>query len=204
MIDVSASRAETVLGLPGFKEWALVCDSIDRGESSLIFRKGGIAEGRTGFSFKYGRFLLFPTYFHEQISQTRLAPDRDLRPQTELITISLLVEVEQSLWIEDLALLKPLSSLHVLVDSVLEERFNYNGRKGLYVAFLRAFRLSPAQNLAFQRAYGGCRSWVDLPPLPSTIQLSPVLSEDEHASRRERVRSALGAAGRCNLLNPFW
>ncbi|MBV9673598.1 MAG: DUF1802 family protein [Verrucomicrobia bacterium] len=191
MINVSASRAETQLCLPGFKEWALVCDSIDRGESSLIFRKGGIAEGRSGFSFKHDRFLLFPTFFHEQISQTRLAPDRDLRPQTEWIRISLLVEVERSFWIDNLSVLKPLSPLHVLADSVLEQRFNYNYPKGLFVAFVRAFRISPAQNLAFQRSYGGCRSWVDLPALSSDIEVSPVLFDEEHAIRRQRVDLAL-------------
>jgi hypothetical protein len=33
----------------GFKEWALVCEALGRGEQTIILRKGGIAEGRGGF-----------------------------------------------------------------------------------------------------------------------------------------------------------
>ncbi|MFL6569175.1 MAG: DUF1802 family protein, partial [Chthoniobacterales bacterium] len=33
----------------GFKEWALVCEALGRGEQRIIIRKGGIAEGRDGF-----------------------------------------------------------------------------------------------------------------------------------------------------------
>jgi hypothetical protein len=34
-----------------FKEWAIVCEALGRGGQSIILRKGGIAEGREGFSF---------------------------------------------------------------------------------------------------------------------------------------------------------
>src|SRR5258707_13600423 len=54
-----------------FKEWALVCASMLLGETSLIFRKGGIAEGRDGFRFQNDRFFLFTTFFHEQTDRLR-------------------------------------------------------------------------------------------------------------------------------------
>ena len=50
----------------GFKEWALVCAALEQGRQSILLRKGGIAEGRTRFSFQYREFFLFPTWFHEQ------------------------------------------------------------------------------------------------------------------------------------------
>src|ERR1700709_2314222 len=55
----------------GFKEWALVCEALGRGEQSVILRKGGIAEGRDGFSFRHAEFFLFPTFFHEQLGKVR-------------------------------------------------------------------------------------------------------------------------------------
>ncbi|MBA2742902.1 MAG: DUF1802 family protein, partial [Chthoniobacterales bacterium] len=55
----------------GFKEWALVCDALGRGEQSLILRKGGIAEGRDGFAFRHSEFFLFPTFFHAQLGLVR-------------------------------------------------------------------------------------------------------------------------------------
>src|ERR1700710_145296 len=55
----------------GFKEWAIVCEALGRGEQSVILRKGGIAEGRAGFTFEHREFFLFPTFFHEQVEKTR-------------------------------------------------------------------------------------------------------------------------------------
>lgn len=34
-----------------FKEWDIVCKALEEGRQSLILRKGGIHEGREGFSF---------------------------------------------------------------------------------------------------------------------------------------------------------
>jgi hypothetical protein len=53
----------------GFKEWALVCEALGTGRQSIILRKGGIAEGRDGFSFQHREFFLFPTFFHEQLER---------------------------------------------------------------------------------------------------------------------------------------
>ena len=64
--------------MTGFKEWALVCDALGRGEQSIILRKGGIAEGRTGFRFQHDEFLLFPTLFHEQVARLKLPPETPL------------------------------------------------------------------------------------------------------------------------------
>ena len=55
----------------GFKEWALVCEALGTGRQKIILRKGGIAEGRDGFSFQHREFFLFPTFFHEQLERVR-------------------------------------------------------------------------------------------------------------------------------------
>src|SRR5258707_12233073 len=47
-----------------FKEWELVCASMLLGETSLIFRKGGIAVGRVGFRFENDRLFFFSTFFN--------------------------------------------------------------------------------------------------------------------------------------------
>jgi len=47
----------------GFKEWALVCEALGRGEQTIILRKGGIAEGRGGFAFQHSEFFLFRRFF---------------------------------------------------------------------------------------------------------------------------------------------
>src|ERR1700739_1685246 len=101
-------------GVAAFKEWAIVCASIERGETSLIFRKGGIAEGKKGFQFKYRGFFLFPTYFHEQIERTRLSRERDVKSPNTCVAISVYVEVEFSKLLSDLSSIQALEPFHVL------------------------------------------------------------------------------------------
>lgn len=178
----------------GFKEWALVCESMLRGETSLIFRKGGIAEGRDGFRFKFERFFLFPTYFHEQIDRLRLDAFRASSPQTEPVIVTGVAEVEFTSWVDNLRAIEPLEPLHVLKPAVLEERFRYNNREGFHLAFIRVYKLCEPWRFPFQRSYGGCRSWVHLPTPPVELQLAPVLSEGEQARRRALVRRVIQMA----------
>jgi hypothetical protein len=173
----------------GFKEWALVCESMLRGETSLIFRKGGIAEGKEGFRFKHSQFFLFPTFFHEQISQTRLDLARDLEPQLETISIEAFAYVEFTLWISDLRTIEPLSAFHILRPELLEKRFNQDDVKGFNLAFIRIFRVIPNWHLTFHSSFGGCRSWIDLPTPSPDLVCRPVLSDEEHERRRAVVES---------------
>jgi hypothetical protein len=184
-----AVTKDSQLPITGFKEWAIVCDSIARGETSLLIRKGGIAEGKEGFRFKHDRFFLFPTYFHGQILETRLSLDRDVVPQQNPVIISIFAQIEFTTWIFDLKQMEPLESLHVLRKSVVEQRFRYDEKEGLHIAFLRAFKLSTPWECPFQKSYGGCRSWVTLPECPSNLILKPVLSEIEQAHRRQIIAS---------------
>jgi hypothetical protein len=160
-----------------------------RGETCLIVRKGGIAEGKEGFRFKHSQFFLFPTFFHEQVEQTRLDATRDLEPQLENITIEAFAYVEFTLWISDLQTIEPLSKFHVLRPELLEKRFNQDDVKGLHLAFVRVFRVIPSWQLNFQSSFGGCRSWVDLPAPSPDLVCRPVLSDEEHERRRELVES---------------
>ncbi len=179
-------------GVPAFKEWAIVCSSIERGETSLIFRKGGIAEGLNGFQFKHRHFFLFPTYFHEQIEQTRLNRERDLIPRKDCVAISVFVEAEFATFLPNLNPIRALDSLHILQSTVLEERFHCGQQEGLYVAFLRAFRIYPVWELPFHPSYGGCRSWITLPDPPPDLRKEPVLTDEEQNRRRALVIHAGG------------
>ncbi len=181
----------------GFKEWALVCGSLLQGETSLIFRKGGIAEGRQGFRFKHASFFLFPTHFHEQLEMLRLTGSASVAgsPPAE-VTIEGFAQVEFTAWLEELSGLEPLQRFHLLKDEVLQERFSYGEPKGLHVAFLRAYRLPEPWSFPYERSFGGCRSWLQLPTFPGAFaSAEPVLGEGEQATRREAVRRALPGAG---------
>lgn len=179
------------LMIMAFKEWAVVCDALGAGRQSVLIRKGGIAEGRAGFEFKHDRFLLFPTWFHEQVASTTLPADTIVPPApTDEITLQFAGTVEWTGLVTDLAAARRLADLHVLRDSVVEERFHYDQAEGVHVAFVRAHRLEPSFTLPLEKRYGGCRSWVEMPEPPAS-HFTPALDDAEHTRRRKLLDAAL-------------
>src|SRR3954452_9926661 len=176
----------------GFKEWAIVCEAIERGRQSVLVRKGGIAEGRDGFSFKHREFFLFPTWFHEQSAKVRTTDLTVPEEPNGTIEIRDWVKVEFVRVITSWPVAELLEPLHVLKSEVVRERFTYEGAPGIHVAFVRAYRVTPAWTFATEKRFGGCRSWVDLPEPPPSIQLEPSLTNSEHERRREEFFAALG------------
>src|SRR5207237_10577046 len=85
----------------GFKEWSLVCDALGRGRQSVILRKGGIAEGRGGFSFRHREFFLFPTFIHGQIAKVRIAA-ADIPVPRSTVAIRWYARVERAVQIKSL------------------------------------------------------------------------------------------------------
>jgi hypothetical protein len=186
-----------------FKEWVLVCDALGSGEQSLLLRKGGIAEGYDGFGFEHTEFYLFPTWFHAQVEKVR---GHTLLPKQipDFVTLSYAATIEWSDRLNDKEAVRRLSELHILQESVIEERFQYdNGKsasddlgkessgRGIHVAFVRIYRLEPAVTLPMDSRFGGCRSWVEIPEIEPEAMVS-VLSDEEHARRKNRFSELLG------------
>src|SRR5437763_7464549 len=165
----------------GFKEWSLVCDALGRGTQSVILRKGGIAEGRGGFSLRHREFFLFPTFFHEQIVKVRIAA-ADIPAPGSTIAIQWYARVERAVRISSLAIAKALAPLHILSAEVVRERFAYKG-KGLNVAFVRIFEISPIWVLQNGKRFGGCHSWIDL-RRPPEMKMQPVVDAPTHETVR--------------------
>jgi hypothetical protein len=170
----------------GFKEWALVCEAMGRGEQTILVRKGGLAEGRTGFGFRHGEFFLFPTFFHEQVVKVRTPGAEIPKARAGEIEIRYFAKLEAQWKISSWPEAAALEPFHILQESVVRERFDYK-EAGLHVALVRVFRLTPSWVLPDRPAYGGCRSWVNLPDCPAGTRFEPVLSDDEHARIVERL-----------------
>jgi hypothetical protein len=175
----------------GFKEWALVCEALGRGAQSIILRKGGIAEGRAGFAFQHREFFLFPTFFHEQVVKVR-TPEAQLPAKPEgQVEIRYYAQLETSHVVTSWDAAVALEPLHILHAEVVRDRFAYDDAPGIHVAFVRVFRLPSSWIFPDERRYGGCRSWVDLPPAPEFDDLQPALSDAENADRRETFEALL-------------
>lgn len=177
----------------GFKEWALVCEALGRGEQTVILRKGGIAEGRRGFAFEHREFFLLPTFFHEQLARVRMADAQIPTQRAGEIEIHYFAKVETAAFVSDWDSVAALAPLHVVAEEVVRERFNYEGNHGIHAAFVRVFRLSPPWRFSDEPRYGGCRSWVQLPEFPATTQFEPVISDEQHRARLRRFIAIIGA-----------
>lgn len=181
----------------GFKEWTLICDALGRGEQSIILRKGGIAEGRAGFRFQHPDFLLFPTLFHEQVSKLKLPPATPLPAIRDdgHIEIRTHVHVEWTRDITDWETVQQLAPFHLWQEVEIEKRFRQDDTPAVSLAFIRVSRLSEPFTFPDSPRYGGCRSWVELPELPPSITLTPVLDEATHRTREQQVCAVLAAQG---------
>jgi len=177
-----------------FKEWALVCEALGSGDQSLLLRKGGIAEGKKGFGFEHREFFLFPTWFHGQLEKMKPTYTPAAIAETpEVLTLEYAATVEWSGFVTDRQKIAQLSNFHVLHDSVIDERFDYNAEKtdrGLYLAFVRVYRMNPIIQLPMEKRFGGCRSWVQLPAMTPGALVS-VLSDEEHAKRKSFLEKIL-------------
>jgi hypothetical protein len=176
----------------GFKEWALVCQELAAGRQSIILRKGGIAEGREGFRFLHADFLLFPTLFHEQVSKLRLPSETPLpQPAPGVHSLTHQVFVEWTRDLTDWTQIQRLAPFHIWTEQVIRERFEYEEKRAVSLAFVRVSRLS--QPLVFPDAprYGGCRSWVQIPELSPSDSLEPVLGEPAHKAVEAALLAAL-------------
>ena len=170
----------------GLKEWAIVCKALGRGRQSIIVRKGGLAEGRGGFSFRHREFFLFPTWFHEQPEKVRATDIKFPFATPGKIKIDFFARIDFVKTIHSWETAQALEPLHILKPEVVRERFEFEGAPGLHVALLRVFRVIPTWTIAEEKKYGGCRSWVNLPNPPADLRLETVLGDSEHGSLRDR------------------
>lgn len=157
----------------GFKEWSLVCRALAAGRQTVILRKGGIHEGRGGFSFQHDTFYLFPTEFHAQ--RQRIRPDElaaldeaadpgsDRAGERDTVTITHWAEIIRKWMITDWPEAKALEPRHIWTEEIVRERFDYTGDSCLHAAEVRVHPLPQPWEFPLEKRHGGCRSWLTLP-----------------------------------------
>lgn len=157
----------------GFKEWQVVCDALASGRQSVILRKGGIHEGRQGFSFAHDSFFLFPTRFHAQGGQVREGAVREL-PEWQpgdVVRITHHAEAVRAVTLEQWEKVSALEPLHIYAETTVRERFEWQGRGmasgSIHVALVRVRELAEPWEIVYQPSFGGCRSWITLPEPPA-------------------------------------
>jgi CDP-diacylglycerol--glycerol-3-phosphate 3-phosphatidyltransferase len=185
-------------GFPAFKEWEGIVGALGQGAQIVILRKGGIAEGRAGFSARHSKFWLFPTRFHQQWEQTKPDLRRFTTPssaESKEITLEYFAEVTDAVYLESWPQVARLDDDHFWTDGILRERFDYHDRPGmtpgLHLLIVRVWRVNLPHKLAPSPAYEGCKSWIEVPADWSEDIASLVVPAEEFATRRSRILAAV-------------
>jgi hypothetical protein len=176
------------------KEWAVAVEALERGETALIVRKGGIRE--KSFAVPEARFAFFKSYEHQNEGQLKPLYHDLLRgvPQRKddgPVVLTSFAEVHAAYEVSEADELAALDPFHIWTESYAESRLKWRPKKPLTVLVLRVFLLPEAVELPYRRElYGGCKSWVELErELPAT-GARPALPDGEFEGL---ARPALGA-----------
>ena len=176
----------------GLKEWATVVKALEYGKQTVILRKGGILETASGFRVESKKFLLFPTWEHQEPKHVKpefhgfLKDVLNNKPDEGFNKISSYAEVLDEKDIESKTIIDRLSGFHVWSDSYIEERRNWKPEKPFKVVFLRTYNI-PQFDLQLNSSFQGCKSWVEI---NSNFGLGQsVLNDAEIKSRLEKFRS---------------
>ena len=110
-----------------------------------------------------------------------------------MIEIRYRVRVEWTHQLDDLAVAERLAPFHLWQNSVIEERFRYDGKDALNLAFVRVAKLSSPFVFPDSPKFGGCRSWVDLP------EPSAALTALKYWAKRSTARGNRRFALRCGI-----
>ena len=185
------------------KEWAVVQRSLLEGHQLLLLRKGGIVEETGDFDLKAETFLLYPTYEHETERLGDVQPcfgqwlrEEEARklPPGE-VRIEAAAEVSDVVRVDDRAKLLQLAPQHIWSPQFIDGRYDWEPYKPVFVLLLRAYALPSPQIIPVTRAYGGCRSWIELDTPVSTADATPAVSDERYARRRELTLTLLGEPG---------
>ncbi len=183
------------------KEWGGVERALAEGRTSVLVRKGGIHERRSGFEVEHREFWLFPTLYHQNVHELRpeyrnlLEAAEAVHPGMDHVRIEHYAVIEEALRVESLEALHRLEGLHPLTRETVESRFRYRNRPYLHVLLPRVYRLPEPYLIPNTLDYEGCVSWVELDDALSTAGARPVLLDAEFDALRAEVLARLGEEG---------
>lgn len=163
------------------KEWAVAVKALERGETALVVRKGGIRE--KAFAVPQTRFLLLPGYEHQRPEllkpgYRRLMDDIPDLTDDGPLRFSSFVEVEGAYEVSEAEGLAALDPHHMWTSKYAESRFRWRPKKPLTVLVLRTYLLPESVELPYREEYGGCKSWIELAETVPVEGARPALSDE--------------------------
>jgi CDP-diacylglycerol--glycerol-3-phosphate 3-phosphatidyltransferase len=191
--------AEPLPLFPAFKEWSSIVEALGQGAQTIILRKGGLREGKSGFQIEHPRFWLYPTQFHEEAAATKPGASSYLavaarpvkppagKPASSTIEIRYFADLVDCFFVTAWEDVQKLDPLHLWTEATVRERFDWSKTDGIHLLVLRVYRLDHPFPLPDDPSYGGCKSWIQIPYDFNREKAKPVIPNEEFAVRRSRI-----------------
>lgn len=176
----------------------MVCEALRGGTQSVLLRKGGIIEETRDFELVERRFLLYPTYEHQDLASVQgsyresFVRTLESKPPEDLVRIRTWAEVTDVFLTHDLDALLAFSDNYAWSGDYIRMRMAYKPRKPMNVVVLRVYDLPAPVDIPVAEHFAGCKSWVPLEEPVALDGSEPVLDDASH----EAVRAAAAAAFR--------
>ena len=147
------------------KEWAVAVKALERGDTALVVRKGGIRE--KAFAVPETRFLLFKSYEHQNPEQLKpeyheLLRSIPRRQDDGPVILTSFVEVQGAYEVAETEELEALVPYHIWTPEYAESRLKWRPKKPLTVLVLRTSLLAEPVEFPYRAEYEGCKSWIEL------------------------------------------
>ena len=175
------------------KEWDVVCNALCHGQQHILLRKGGILESGGEFELEQSRFLLFPTFVHQNADGLKI-PYRqsvsDVLSEPTTIHFPGWASVEKIFRVPDRPRMDKLFDMHIWDAPLIDMRFNYRPQYPLYLLLLKTWKFSYRPQIENTIELAGCKSWVPLPHAISTQGAVPACSDEVLDKVKLRITEA--------------
>jgi hypothetical protein len=172
------------------KEWDTVCDALRNGRQIILLRKGGIADRGSEFRLEHDRFLIFPTFVHQNYQMLKPEAHARFRPasgEPDHIQLDTVANVTDIMQLKSRAQMDVLDAEHIWSAALIDMRFSYKPQKPLYLMIVRAYVLCKKVTIENTPEYAGCKSWVPLTASVRCDDARAVLSDATFDSRRNQI-----------------
>ncbi len=178
------------------KEWAVAVEALEKGETILLLRKGGIREEKGTFAVVHQKVLLYPTYEHQKPHWLKTDYANQVEPvpsgwHPSTVRIGSWAEITHTFQVREEETVSALQPFHIWNEPFARERFGWKPRQPLTVLLLRVYPFTQAKILPFCSEYGGCRSWLDLAELISLEDSIPVMEDSNYAQQVTTIQKLI-------------
>jgi hypothetical protein len=169
-----------------YKEWAVICEALGRGDQSLLLHQAGTDEGDPAFLRNEAQFWLFPTFSQQQ--QTGIIEDAKTllqqvetdRPPSGTVRVQYWAEITTIYRVREALPAVLLAHLHYYSEETVLQRLEagLGGVGGLYVLVVRVWKPPRAVEIAEAADPASRPCWVELAQPLSTENSTPALDDD--------------------------